>query len=288
MKNLRLMDVAEPDLSDAGEASDGSLDPSLFAGAWRNTNPETHSIRELRLDIRGSSLAVSARLAGSEVDLEWGTPSQTSVYTDAVVSRSPIAFSTVHEFNGYTAILQGNLNLGLLVLATYKAYEDSAKPIGYFSREFFAHVDADAPPASRGGQDRVSTGLDLLFGLAPGSNEIDRASVLGRWKNANGETRGIREIRFWEEGRLLLAQVTSIGPEGSVDWGTVPVDEYACLDEFGGKSMSLLVSYDVGFMKTWLQLRIPNGVLALASLTVFQDGSSRSNYFTREFFYLAA
>ena len=48
-----------------------------------------------------------------------------------------------------------------------------------------------------------------------------------------------------------------------------------------------LAVYDFDFMQMSLAANMNKGLLIIASYNTFRDGSGRSNYFSREFFYRA-
>ena len=49
--------------------------------------------------------------------------------------------------------------------------------------------------------------------------------------------------------------------------------------------MAFSATYDFGFLETRLEANLSLGLLVIANLNTFRDGSGRSNYFSREFFY---
>jgi len=51
------------------------------------------------------------------------------------------------------------------------------------------------------------------------------------------------------------------------------------------RGLAFSAVYDFGFKETYLQAKVKKGVLVVANLNMFKDGSARSNYFSREFFY---
>ena len=78
---------------------------------------------------------------------------------------------------------------------------------------------------------------------------------------------------------LLQGQTAS-----HVDWGEAPAELFADLPE-STQATSFTSFYDLGFMSVWLLVYVNKGVLVVISLTRFQDGSGRSNYWGREFFF---
>ncbi len=269
MKALRLRDQVEPERPVA-------LDPAAFAGTWINTSGSTQGLSRLDLEVRGGELVVLSHGPQGGDQIAW----EDSILYGGIASPSPLAFTARREFGVYEGLLQGNLNLGLLVLGTYKTYPGGR--IGYFSREFFAVQPALAPIAGRESKAAVN---ESLFGGIEQPAAIDLEPMLGRWRNADAGSRGIAEIRIAEHHGGTGVRVHGTGARGPVDWGDAEVEVCTCVDEAGVRTLSLLASYDFGFMESRLQLRIPGGTLALADLTKFKDGSGRTNYFTREFFY---
>ena len=68
------------------------------------------------------------------------------------------------------------------------------------------------------------------------------------------------------------------------DWGEVRGRIFA--DAVTSKrGLAFSAVYDFGFKETYLQAKVKKGVLVVANLNRFKDGSPRSNYFSREFFY---
>jgi len=58
-------------------------------------------------------------------------------------------------------------------------------------------------------------------------------------------------------------------------------------EEAGQRTAALAVNFEFGFMKSETYIRINKGVLVIVLFNSFLDGSGRSNYVTREFFYRA-
>ena len=114
---------------------------------------------------------------------------------------------------------------------------------------------------------------------------IDVHAFPGNWVNSNPDTSGIARLKVSETGGTLTLQVFAIGPDGLVDWGTVPVHVFtsAPSSRMGAGFASV---FDFGFAETRLQGMIMKGLLVLAQFHHFKDDSSRSGYFVREYFAL--
>ena len=130
---------------------------------------------------------------------------------------------------------------------------------------------------------------DRLFGTEADRGPPDASGFLGYWRNTIPETSRIRElvIRATDDGGLSIRIWGATGAAPS-DWGVRPAEAFACIEENAVQAAALLAVYDFGFMSTELQLRLNKGILPLMSFSTFKDGSGRSNYYTREFFYLSA
>lgn len=260
---MRLMDSALPS---------GGCDPPFPEAVWVNTNAEDR-VQGFRW-LESSPTVLRGRCASSGADLVW--PADGLVRYCGISTTDFVAFSAHRGFADCEVLLQGILNLGLLVLATYEIPRDGGP--GYFSREFFARR-AVAPSACSG---PVGT---TVFGHLARPASVDTAPLLGRWRNSDPAARGLVEITIEDDAGDLAVRALGSGKMEPLDWGPARTGVFACLDEAGKPSLSLLATWDFGFLETQLQLRVPAGALASAGFNVFKDGSGRPNYVMREFFY---
>ena len=56
-------------------------------------------------------------------------------------------------------------------------------------------------------------------------------------------------------------------------------------EEAGQRTIALAATFEFGFMKSEIYIRVNKGVLVIVLFNTFQDDSGRSNYLNREFFY---
>jgi len=109
---------------------------------------------------------------------------------------------------------------------------------------------------------------------------LDLGLLLGDWRNTN-PAGGIARIVCERSGddRLLVRCHSAVR-----EWGTVeaPVFAFAFDDK---KAAAFSAVFDFGFEEVRLQVNVKAGVLVVASFNRFRDGSGRSGYFDREFFY---
>ena len=120
----------------------------------------------------------------------------------------------------------------------------------------------------------------------PGAGaRIEQSALIGLWINSNPATSGIARMQMREvEGGLRL-RVLGFGPEGLIDWGEADVEMFAATP-LSHDGTGFTCSFDFGFAQTRLQGMIMKGLLVLAIFNVFNDDSSRMDYFVREYFAL--
>lgn len=256
------------------ELSSTPVDRSTFVDDWINTSESPQGWQSLRTTFLDGVPMIYAHLAGGA-----GVEFSEITFYGGISSSDLTAFSTERGDEDSRVVLQGNLNLGLLVLATFK-FSAAGGP-GYFSREFFARSRLSVPIAPA-----PTANCGALFEQITQPDSAGPEALLGRWRNADFKTRGLLEIAMEKRETGLTARVLGAPLSGSdalVDWGTADVGIFTCLDEAGHPSLSALATWDFDILKTHLQMRVPGGTLAVAGFNQFRDG--RMNYATREFFY---
>ncbi len=106
----------------------------------------------------------------------------------------------------------------------------------------------------------------------------------GTWINTNGASRGITRVVLTDRGGELAMRAYGDCDPSPCDWGEVTAcffPKEICFHE----AMAFTAFYDFGFMESHLLAHVKLGVLVVAKFDRFKDGSGRSNYFSREFFY---
>jgi len=110
--------------------------------------------------------------------------------------------------------------------------------------------------------------------------------LIGRWLNTNPETQGVAEITIERAGESFFVGVLGVGEQGLIAWPRTKATALANLEEEAGqRALALAVDFDFGFMRAETYLRVNKGVLVIVAYYIFLDGSRRSNYVNREFFY---
>ena len=118
-------------------------------------------------------------------------------------------------------------------------------------------------------------------GVAP----TDLSALHGLWVNSNPDSSGIARMVISVKNGSITLQVSAIGPEGLIDWGTVDVTILTS-GPSSGIAAGFTCRYDFGFVEIQLQAMILKGLIVLAELHRFKDDSRRVDYFVREYFAL--
>ncbi len=126
--------------------------------------------------------------------------------------------------------------------------------------------------------------LDNLEPSHSGTPPLDATSFQGAWLNTNPECQGIAKVLFTpEEGTIRLRVVGTDGTD-FYDWGDTTLDTLYALSNQSTTGAAFTASFDLGFKKVHLEGNLNLGLFVIAGFHEFQDGSGRSNYFSREFF----
>jgi hypothetical protein len=120
----------------------------------------------------------------------------------------------------------------------------------------------------------------------PETSTLHADKLIGRWLNTNPETQGVAEILIERIGERFFVSVQGVGENGQIAWPQTEATALANLEEEAGqRALALAVDFDFGFMLAETYLRVNKGVLVIVAYYIFLDGSQRSNYVNREFFY---
>lgn len=113
--------------------------------------------------------------------------------------------------------------------------------------------------------------------------------LLGRWINTNPDTQGIAECEIQPDGDQFIIRIAGVGADGPIAWPAVRTKPLANLEEEAGqRTIALAATFEFGFMKSEIYIRVNKGVLVIVLFNTFQDKSGRANYLNREFFYRVA
>jgi len=265
---MRLQDCA------SALSEQGPLGVGLLTKIWRHTDPEPHGLREVRIQGTAEALSIECFGTGALVPLSSPSRAASIIFAANPGAREGMSFFVEFDFGAMVSRFQGNVNLGLLVLAGFHDFKDGSARSNYFSREFFYSVPSlQALPSAA---DAPSQGA--------GSRQLDASSLLGLWRNTNHASLGIAAIEISDRGEHLGVRAYGVGESGTVDWGEVLGPVYA-KDCSSADAMAFSATFSSQGIRCHLQANVKQGVLVIAYFTEFQDGSGRSNYFSREFYY---
>ena len=120
----------------------------------------------------------------------------------------------------------------------------------------------------------------------PATRTLNADKLIGRWVNTNSETQGIAEIVIQRDGEEFCVSAAGVGADGPIAWPPTRARVLANLEEEAGqRAVALAATFEFGFMTAETYLRINKGVLVIVLFSTFRDGSGRSNYVNREFYY---
>lgn len=252
----------------------GPLAVGPLTKTWRHTDPEPYVIREVRIQGKPMALTVECFGTGALVPVSLPAVHASTIFAANPGSSDGMAFFAEFDFGHVVSRFQGNVNLGLLVLAGFHDFKDQSSRSNYFSREFFYSVTGPETQLAALG----------YSSQAEGSRGLDTSALVGRWQNTNRASQGVATVEVMDRGELVGIRAYGVGESGNVDWEEVPGRVYA-KDCSSLDAMAFSAAFSSQGIRCHLQANIKQGVLVIAYFTEFQDGSGRSNYFSREFYY---
>ena len=252
-----------------------------FIGAWQHTDPDPQVLSSVSVTHSGNALSLECFGAGLIVPPSIPAVPINTTFAAGPASQDGMSFFAEVDFGFMISRLQGNVNLGLLVLAGFHDFKDGSARSNFFSREFYYSAGA---------------GVDKRLARTPvtnskkGSRNLDASALTGRWQNTNSASVGVSAIEIRENGEDLAVRAFGAGEPGVVDWGEVAGRAYG-KDFQSDEAMAFSATFhsdpagNSGGIRCHLQANIKQGVLVVAYFTEFDDNSGRSNYFAREFYY---
>ena len=281
---VRAEDQLETDIEGPAD-----IEAAPLLGEWINTNPATRGIVKAVISRSPGGVFVRILGASSPSPCDWGEARVDALYSSGVQSVDAMAFTATYDFGFLETRLEANLSLGLLVIANFNTFRDGSGRSNYFSREFFYHSKAkpeqatlEAPRLDARDSMRFEDTPDLDGPMPQGS--VDPSPFLGDWLTTNSATRGIARLAITADDDGLIIHGFGACPPSLVDWqearGIIFADGVT-----SKKGLAFSAVYDFRFKETYLQAKVKKGVLVVANLNRFKDGSARSSYFSREFFY---
>jgi hypothetical protein len=254
--------------------SSSQLNVGLLTKTWQHTDHQPHNLREVRIQGESEVLTIECFGTGATVPLNSPAVQTSTIFAANPGSSEGMSFFAEFDFGHMVSRFQGNVNLGLLVLAGFHDFKDGSRRSNYFSREFFY--------SAAGAQTKLS--VPDTSNQADDSRRLDTSALLGRWRNTNIGSQGVAMVEVNDRGEQLGIRAHGAGDSGTLDWGEVLGQSYA-KDSSCSDAMAFSAMFGAEGIRCHLQANIKQGVLVIAYFTEFNDGSGRSNYFSREFYY---
>jgi len=120
----------------------GPLDLAPFLGVWEKTNQKPGQwIRRVEITPAGDG-NIAVHLWGGDAPSpdDWGVSDADALFANAITASTGAAFIARYDLGFLQSEMQGNVNLGLLVLAGYNRFRDGSARSDIFTREFFHRV----------------------------------------------------------------------------------------------------------------------------------------------------
>jgi hypothetical protein len=115
-------------------------------------------------------------------------------------------------------------------------------------------------------------------------DEVDAGPLLGAWTNTNAGSGQIAGLRIEVIDDRPALSVWGVSPPSHRNWGTTPIDRLYRGNLQSLQAAAFEATFEAGSMTALLDANLSKGLLIIACMKSFRDGSGRSNYFVREFF----
>jgi hypothetical protein len=109
--------------------------------------------------------------------------------------------------------------------------------------------------------------------------EVDMSPLLGSWTNSNPQTELIKRFTLGKKGRAFT--IHAYGAAAPFDWGETEVVPY--MDNIG--ELAFHAIYDLKTVHSLLAANTNKGLIIIAAFNRFKNGSERSNFLCREFYF---
>jgi hypothetical protein len=188
-----------------------------------------------------------------------------------IADPTPLAFTArLPGGGGGEVALQGNINRGLMILATYVRARAESALAGRFSREFHARRTPELVPPSSPRVAAVPVEVPASF---------DGREFVGRWINAS-EAGELRSVEIAGDGSKLSLRVRGTGRRSPEVWPEGEAAVFGYFDELGRDTLLLLGHFELPEGQTELQIKV---VIGTAVVACFHSRSGGASWFTREF-----
>lgn len=252
------------------------IDPAGLTGAWVNTEAAPRGVAHVVVESRSEALGLWALGADDQTHEGWGWTDAEALYAASPSGDAAVAFTAAYLRDAMRVELHANVSKGLLIVSTFQTRSDSLNAHARFAREFFRRVSpARLKPLREPGKQPAAR---------PVTATSSPSHFLGTWRNTNSEACSIASVAFAASDGGLTMRVQGADGSDPRDWGTTAVEIYT-EEGTASEPAKIKARYDLGPIDVLLHGWVKQGVLVFALFRRFTDGSGRSNYFDREFFY---
>jgi hypothetical protein len=251
------------------------IDPTGLQGDWVNTDSSPRGLARILIEGRTDDIiAIQALGVEDRAPEGMGWFDSRALYASSSTGGDAVAFIAGRDEDSMPVELHANLSKGLLIVSSFQTRHLSNGPKRRFAREFFRRTEPGFSGSSHVNEPAARP--------LPSSSAV--STFGGFWRNTNTTGSGIVSVSFTptDDGGTLC--VRGRDRSDANDWGTTTVEIY---NEIGAVSepAKIKARYDLESIDVQLHGWVKQGVLVLALFRRFKDGSGRSNYFDREFFY---
>jgi hypothetical protein len=113
---------------------------------------------------------------------------------------------------------------------------------------------------------------------------VDVTPMIGTWTNTNTASRQIAGLRIDVDNGQPMLNVWGVAHPSRLDWGTVPIGQLYRGSPETRPAAAFRAEFEIGPITALLEVNLSKGLLIVACMKTFHDGSGRSSYLVREFF----
>ena len=227
-----------------------------LVGKW--TAPGNGGITEIEITKSSGEYDISAKGDCTPTDCDWGSTDLHALGTSVSDDTPDYAFGNWDHGFKDTSITVEIRDNGLFV-QVFNAFKDGSNRENYHDEYFLT---------------KAGNINDVLY--IHGHEDVGDV-LLGGWVNEDVDTRSLTKLRFSEEAGNVDAEAWASCSPTDCHWGTADTSLYGT--SISDDTYSFATSYfDHGFAERFVTSHVVGGELKVETYTVFNDGSSRSNY----------
>jgi hypothetical protein len=114
--------------------------------------------------------------------------------------------------------------------------------------------------------------------------EVDAGPLLGTWLNTHRASGQIAGVRVEPSEGLPSLAAWGVDRPTCRDWGSSPIDRLYRGNPASPQAAAFVAHREFGGLAARIEANVSKGLMIIACMKTFRDGSGRSDYFVREFF----